>query len=247
MNNLQVCLPYQPCVYRCPMCVARGHKHEYKFENLYSKDFNQWANLLHNRLARGDIDNIVITGECDPTQNIRFVTDTLRIIRALPPSWDGNVEITTHNQKYASVFRNLRPDVISLSATNAREYLSSWQAEKPNYLAKHYRLVILLTDEFNFLTPENFSPMGFDQVTFKTLQYGEDGVVNRWIFEHKMDDEHLKNIQAIVDKFNSNGSVSVRLDTSCQTAEGRYEIFRCDGKIYPSWEATEETTIDAIF
>ena len=89
--------------------------------------------------------------------------------------------------------------------------------------------------------------MGFDQVTFKTLQYGEDGVVNRWIFEHKMDDEHLKNIQAIVDKFNSNGSVSVRLDTSCQTAEGRYEIFRCDGKIYPSWEATEETITDDIF
>lgn len=79
------------------------------------------------------------------------------------------------------------------------------------------------------------------------FEYGEDGVVNRWIFEHKMDDEHLKNIQAIVAKFNSNGSVSVRLDTSCQTAEGRYEIFRCDGKIYPSWEATEEAIIDAIF
>lgn len=39
MNNLQVCLPYQPCVYRCPMCVARGHKHEYKFENLMIINF----------------------------------------------------------------------------------------------------------------------------------------------------------------------------------------------------------------
>lgn len=30
-------------------------------------------------------------------------------------------------------------------------------------------------------------------------------------------------------------------------AEGRYEIFRCDGKIYPSWEAAEEAIIDEIF
>ena len=33
--NLQVSVPHQKCVYSCPMCVARSHKNEGIFENLY--------------------------------------------------------------------------------------------------------------------------------------------------------------------------------------------------------------------
>ena len=237
--NLQVCMPYERCVFNCPMCVARGHKHNYKFDNLYETNRGEWRSALSK--AASIADDIVITGECDPTQNANFVGDVVRLIWSdTPANVTKNIEITTHNQKYANAFRNLRHiETITLSVTNAREYLSAWKAEKPDYIANHYRMVILLTKDFNFLNADNFNPMGFDQVTFKTLQYGEDGEVNRWIYENKMDDEHLEEIRKIVDKFNSNGGCSVRLDTSCQTAAGRYEVFRSDGKVYPSWEASE--------
>lgn len=237
--NLQVCVPYEKCVFNCPMCVARGHKNQNTFENLYKTDPSAWAEQLE-KAATGK-DAVVITGECDPTQDMKYVRDVAQVL------WDcnypGMVEFTTHNQKYELSFTdwNIRHiDVITLSVTNVREYLNSWATIQRNLMTPHtYRMVILLTKEFDFLTPENFNTMGFDQITFKTLQYGEDGEVNRWIYENKMDDEHLENIRAIVSKYNSGSKCSVRLDTSCQTAEGRYEIFRSDGKVYDSWEAME--------
>ena len=44
--NLQVCLPYQPCWFNCPMCVARGHKHKYIFDNLYASDKKKYLKAL---------------------------------------------------------------------------------------------------------------------------------------------------------------------------------------------------------
>ena len=79
--------------------------------------------------------------------------------------------------------------------------------------------------------------MGFEQITFKTLQESDDEKVNEWIRQHKMDEAHLNNIREIVNKYNGNPYCSIRLDESCQTATGRYEIFRSDGQCYDSWEA----------
>lgn len=39
--NLQVCAPHQECVYNCPFCVARGHKHKYQFKDIYNDGLNQ--------------------------------------------------------------------------------------------------------------------------------------------------------------------------------------------------------------
>jgi hypothetical protein len=98
-------------------------------------------------------------------------------------------------------------------------------------------MVIFLTEEFEFLNVNNFNTMGFDQITFKTLQHGEDAGVNAWIDSNKMSEEGLAEIRKIVDKYNSHETCSVRLDTSCQDATNRYEIFRSDGEVYDSWEA----------
>ena len=236
--NLQVSIPYQQCVYKCPMCVARGHKNTGTFENLYETDPKEWAKRLCE--AAKDKSAVVITGECDPTQNMKYVNDVARVLWNCD-DFDGDIEFTTHNQHFDNWGLNHCVKVITLSVTNVREYLNAWKviSNRNAIVPRTYRMVILLTNEFDFLTPENFNTMGFDQVTFKTLQYGEDGDVNRWIYEHKMSDEQVENIRKIVDKFNSFGECSVRLDTSCQTADGRYEIFRCDGNVYESWEAME--------
>lgn len=237
--NLQISIPYEKCVFKCPMCVARGHKNQNTFDNLYAKNIHAWADALVE--AAKNKDAVVITGECDPTQNMKYVRDVTDVL--WNSDYTGVIEFTTHNQKYEASFAdwNIRHvDVVTLSVTNVREYLNAWSTIHRNLMTPHtYRMVILLTKEFEFLTPENFNTMGFDQVTFKTLQYGEDGEVNRWIYENKMSDEHLEIIREIVSKYNSGSKCSVRLDTSCQDAEGRYEIFRSDGKVYSSWEAME--------
>ena len=171
---------------------------------------------------------------------MRYCNDVISVIRNMRGK-TPTIEFTTHNQKFdnalSSVSYGHKIDVVTLSITNSREYLNAWRAPQKNaFFTPTYRMVILLTKEFEFLTPENFNTMGFDQITFKILQHGEDPLVNSWIDANKMDLEHLELIKDIVDKFNSS-NCSVRLDTSCQDAEGRYEIFRPDGKIYKSWEA----------
>lgn len=239
--NLQVSVPYQKCVFKCPMCVAKNHKNQNTFNNLYTTDHREWQKKLEKVLEEGNYESVVLTGECDPTQDMRYCDDVISVIRnrrGITPT----IEFTTHNQKFenalSSVPNGHKVDVVTLSVTNVREYLNAWRVpHKHAFFEPTYRMVILLTKEFEFLTPNNFNTMGFDQITFKTLQYGEDGDINRWIYENKMSDEHVEVIREIVEKFNSNSDCSVRLDTSCQTAEGRYEIFRCDGEVYNSWEA----------
>ena len=239
--NLQVSVPYQKCVYKCPMCVARGHKNQNTFENLYATDKREWQKRFENIIKEGNYDSVVLTGECDPTQDMRYCNDVISVIRNMRGK-TPTIEFTTHNQKFdnalSSALYGHKIDVITLSITNSREYLNAWRVPQKNaFFSPIYRMVILLTNEFEFLNADNFNTMGFDQITFKTLQYGEDGDVNRWIYENKMSDEHMDKIREIVEKFNSHSNCSVRLDTSCQTATNRYEIFRSDGKLYDSWEA----------
>lgn len=238
--NLQVSVPHQKCVYSCPMCVARSHSNEGTFENLYKTNKKEWYNKLHQTIYDGDYNSIVLTGECDPTQDMAYCEDVISVIDDHNPT--PTVEFTTHNQKAVKTllasYWGKKVDVITLSITNVREYLNAWRFPERNaFFSPIYRMVILLTKEFEFLNVNNFNTMGFNQITFKTLQHGEDADVNKWIDSNKMSEEGLAEIRKIVDKYNSHETCSVRLDTSCQDATNRYEIFRSDGNVYDSWEA----------
>lgn len=71
--NLQVCAPHQECVYNCPFCVALGHKHKYHFKYIYKDGLTQdYFNALKRTIKTCNIDTVIITGECDPTQNMRW-------------------------------------------------------------------------------------------------------------------------------------------------------------------------------
>lgn len=238
--NLQISVPHQKCVYSCPMCVARSHKNEGTFENLYKTNKKVWSAKLRDTIYDGEYAGVVITGECDPTQDMAYCEDVISIIDNFDPT--PTVEFTTHNQKAANTllasYWGKKVDVVTLSITNVREYLNAWRFPIRNaFFSPIYRMVILLTEEFEFLNVNNFNTMGFDQITFKTLQHGEDASVNAWIDSNKMSEEGLAEIRKIVDKYNSHETCSVRLDTSCQDATNRYEIFRSDGNVYDSWEA----------
>ena len=169
-----------------------------------------------------------------------YCEDVISVIDNYNPT--PTVEFTTHNQKATSTllasYWGKKVDVVTLSVTDVREYLNAWRFPIRNaFFSPIYRMVILLTEEFEFLNVNNFNTMGFDQITFKTLQHGEDAGVNAWIDSNKMSEEGLIEIRKIVDKYNSHETCSVRLDTSCQDATNRYEIFRSDGNVYDSWEA----------
>ncbi len=232
--NLQVCVPYERCVYNCPMCVAKGHKHHYEFKNLYVEDKEEYGNKLRyiNDYNREYFENVIITGECDPTQNMGFVKYIIGMLKLWHKD-ELKIELQTHNYNVnVSELDDL--DVLSYSITDSKAYLRSYKF--PRLKDKTNRIVILLTKEFAFLNKNNFEPMGFDQVTFKTLQYGEDKEINKWIDENKLED--LSNIYDIVNKYNGT-DISIRIDTSCQNAKGRYKILRSDGKLYENWESKE--------
>lgn len=233
--NIQVSAPYQPCVYHCPFCVARGHKHEYKFDNLYGRDEEAYIRALRDFIIEyttknGEYPTVIITGECDPSQDMRWATKVANECSDL----GCKVEFQTHNLslKENDIPRTI--DVLSYSITNVREYLSAWRYAKPNWCIN--RMVMILRDGFGFLNKDNFSPMGFDQITFKALNYGESDSINNWIDGHTP--ASINNFYEIMESRNGS-TLSVRVDTTCQQAEGRYYVFRSDGKVYESWEAAE--------
>lgn len=233
--NIQVSAPYQPCVYHCPFCVARGHKHEYKFDNLYGRDEEAYIRALRDFIIEytkknGEYPTVIITGECDPSQDMRWATKVANECSDL----GCKVEFQTHNLslKERDIPHSIK--VLSYSITNPREYLSAWRYTKPTWCIN--RMVMILRDGFEFLNKDNFSPMGFDQVTFKALNEGEDDKINAWIANHRPG--NIDNFYEIMESRNGS-TLSVRVDTTCQQAEGRYYVFRSDGKVYESWEAAE--------
>lgn len=230
--NIQICAPYQPCIYHCPMCIARGHQHQYKFENVWEKNKDKYfANLLAT-LATMNPECVVITGECDPTQNLAWLNSVLDIMQTCPTV---KVELQTHNFNLNSfLIDTTKLDVLSYSIISSKDYLSAWRYLKPQNTIN--RLVILLTKDFNFLNKDNFSTMGFTQITFKSLQNTEDILTNEWIKNNNIDSESFQQIQNIMQSRNGS-TTSIRIDTNCQEATGRYVIFRSDGQLYDSWEA----------
>ena len=128
--NLQVCAPHQECVYNCPFCVARGHKHKYHFKDIYKDGLNQdYFNALKRTIKTCNIDTVIITGECDPTQNMRWA----RKVAEVAKSCGVKTEIQTHNLSMKMEQLDF-VDVVSYSITNAREYLSSWQCINNYYV-----------------------------------------------------------------------------------------------------------------
>lgn len=224
--NLQVCVPYQPCVYKCPMCVARGHKHKYIFDNLYKDNKRKYLRLLAKAVRKLDKGvSVILTGECDPTQDIEFCKEVIKVVRKVRK--DIRIELQTRNYLYQG---ELDVDVLSYSIVSLRGYQNARNYYKDWIITN--RMVILLVKGLEpYLNNEHFDTKGFDQVTFKTLQYSEDPEVNAWIDKFKMSEEGVEAVRGIV-----RDGISIRVDTSCQNGEGRYYIFRSDGKTYRTWE-----------
>lgn len=227
--NLQVCLPYQPCWFHCPMCVARGHKHNYIFDNLYKKNKRKYLRLLAKAVKSLDKGvSVILTGECDPTQDLEFCKEVIKVVRSVRK--DLVIELQTRNYTYGHSGDLLDVDVLSYSVVDAKGYVAAWTFYKDWTIVN--RMVILLVKELEpYLDNEHFDTKGFDQITFKTLQYGEDAEANAWVDKNRMSEKGVEKVRNIVRE-----GISIKIDTTCQDGTGRYRIFRSDGKVYNTWE-----------
>jgi hypothetical protein len=218
--NLQICVPYEECPFRCPMCIAKNRK---IFNNLYKENPTEYFNRLQKVVPLYDY--FILTGSTEPTLNSLWLKDVSHLLQ-----WNGShVELQTRNYNLKN-YDLSGIETVAYSISTMKNYLKSWNFRKS---AKYNRLVILLTKEFDILNVNLFNPMGYNQITFKKLQPTSDAKANEWIKNNEM-----VNFDSILDLVNFyNGSdISVRFDGNCQDSHGRYEIFREDGEIYKAWE-----------
>lgn len=216
--NLQVCVPYEKCPFNCPCCIANGRK---RFDNLYESNKELYLEKL--KKEKNKYDNFILTGDTEPTLNSHWLKDVLQVLS------EEKIELQTKNYNLKNY--NLKwLTTLSYSILSVKDYLNAWRYRK---IKGDNRLVILLTKDFAFLNEKNFSTMGYNQITFKVLQLGNQEKTNKWVEENKM--TNLENIYKIIERYNGS-ETSVRIDTNCQNSEGRYEIFRSDGYIYKKWE-----------
>ena len=50
MKSLQVVTPSEPCIYHCPFCISKTHRHFNRFQNVYQEDFQTWKTSLEQVL-----------------------------------------------------------------------------------------------------------------------------------------------------------------------------------------------------
>ena len=94
MKSLQVVTPHLECIYNCPFCIAKAHKHDNVFKDAYHNDFETWKrNLELVLLGNPDLKYVVITGTNEPMQSVDCVSDIIKMVRYYRK--DVSIEIQT--------------------------------------------------------------------------------------------------------------------------------------------------------
>jgi adenine C2-methylase RlmN of 23S rRNA A2503 and tRNA A37 len=222
--NLQITVPYQTCPFKCPFCIANNPKVQSIFSDVYTLNKNQYFKNLLKAVFDNDITTIVITGDTEPTLNMLWFNEVASFIKAIAPQ--VKIELQTKNFNLNTLREvALSPiDVIALSIDK------NSQLEKLSEIhlnGKLKRATVVLNSEFE---PSQANFYGFDQVTFKEIQKGENEEINKWIDEHRFN--KLDKLAELVSKY---PNASFFYDKNCMVAENRYLIFRSDGMIYTNW------------
>jgi len=255
--NLQISIPKKrPCENRCPFCIVKTHA---QF-NIDALNVSEWQDELFDYLSfnKDLFDRVVITGENEPLQQVEYVIAALKTARA----HGMTTEFITTGSNFLEAagqtdFYNhiALIDVLSLSMLGSEDldflFISNNAAFDRDQVMKLYkRLNPLGTIRFTILETRMFTTKHLDyllntypevEITLKTLQ---GAASNAWIYDHSGNyvSNELTTIKDIPAK--KRGAFTVALykgreiwiDWSCQSSEGRYYIFRGDGKVYSNWE-----------
>jgi len=228
--NLQLCVPYQKCLYNCPMCIASNNN---KFKNLYNINKAKYFNKL-NKILQNMNGDIIITGATEPTLNKNWIHEVINFIDKDTRPNIQKIELQTHNiQSFDESFVK-DFDVIAYSLAMPSDIakaikIAEVRNSNENKATKPIiRWVILATVENFDYIKENYNGQYVDQITIKDLQHAKkDTEVNEYIDSHKISSEVFRQIN-----FNTD---SLRYDTNCLASKYRYRVFRENGKLYKKW------------
>lgn len=225
--------PNKKCIFNCPFCISKTHKHNNLFLNNYENNHNVWKENLTKTIKNNqDLKTVVITGTNEPMQDLKCVYEIFDIIKKTRK--EIQVELQTRYYKKEDIYEQL--DIIAFSISNY--YL----LDKINDFNTTVRYVILLTDSFNNKSLDmilNKINNHAEQITFKVLQNsnGYNLKIDNWIEKHKIDNKSLNILVKQIDQYK--GSISIKFDPNCMDAEDRYMVFREDGNLYKDFHSKE--------
>ena len=185
-------------------------------------------NLIRVINENKDLKYVVITGTNEPMQSKKCVSDICDIVKTA--NKDIQIELQTHYYKQDDVYNKI--DVVAYSISD----IKLLNRIKP--IGKIQRYVLIMTDSYNGYSLDEILkliPDSVKQITFKKLidTNGVNLKVDKYISIHSIDDKTLNRL--IIDVDNYKGDLSIRMDLDCMNCEGRYKIFREDGKVYDNW------------
>lgn len=222
--NLQLCIPYQKCPFGCPMCIASNPKH---YDNLFAANSAAYLGGLGATMLRRKYQDVVLTGDTDPTLNIEWLKRVARFLTNF--KYKVGVEIQTHNYFWKGM------EGIAINAFSITTLKDAMHIPTIHTSAGLNRLVVLGTKELlQYFLENNVDLSEFQQLTLKALQHTASKVstVDEYIDSVSCEETLLRQAAAKFEKL----GLQVKIDLNCQDATGRYAIFREDGKLYNSWE-----------
>lgn len=222
-KSLQITVPYKTCPFKCPFCIANNPKVMASFEDKTNEReyWERFAALVKK------YSNLVITGDTEPTLNVKWVNKVARIAKKYNPKI--NVEIQTKNFNPLTIdmiSENNNIDVYSFSVDSVAQVKRVSNLKVPN--GKIKRLTVLLNSDLD-LSDVNVQE-SFQQITIKVLQKGDNEEINKWIETHSYSDS--KGLENFMKRHEN---LSIMFDENCMLSENRYQIFRENGKVYNTW------------
>lgn len=224
--NLQLCVPYEKCPFKCPMCIA---KNPHVFDNIYERNCFTYFFILKDVLEKNDYKSVVLTGDTEPSLNKKWVEEVADLVKIY--SSKSKVEIQTHNYNWKGS-KNVDVNAFSVTTTTDIKNIN-----KINTNFGINRLVILCDKNlYKYLlkNEKNVDLNKFKQCTLKLMQPSNSKIneIDTYISKNKCGKSDTTNFIYLLNKYFDN----VRLDTNCQDSLNRYEIFREDARVYSSWE-----------
>lgn len=230
MKSLQVLTPHLKCIFDCPFCISKAHKHENVFYDNYTNNFELWKeNLINVIKSNQDLKYVVITGTNEPMQSQECVKDIINIVR--DTNKDIQIEIQTHYYRPNIIYNML--DVVAYSISDFETI------EKIRPMGKIQRYVIILTDDFNNYSLDDIIkrlPKSVTQLTFKILQDSNGAIkdFDEYIATHRASENFYNRLENDINNYH--GDLSIFFDKNCMDTSDRYKIYREDGKIYNDWD-----------
>ena len=237
MKSLQVLTPAGKCIFNCPFCIAKTHKHHNLFDNNYKDKKNIWEqNYINIIKTNTDLKTVVITGTNEPVQDLDYIKDVIKLTRQNRN--DIKIELQTRYYKKIDVFNDL--DIVAYSISDYK------LLNIIDVVDKGSRYVLILTNTFDNKSLDDILkviPNKVKQVTFKVLHdsKGVNPIIDEWIKNNKVLEDTISNLKNGIENYHGNRSII--FDENCMEAKNRYMVFREDGLLYKDFDSNKPVNI----